>query len=446
MMMKNIQKLSIPQSIVLAYAVVITIGGFLLWLPFSSVSGEGTSFIDAIFTASSATAVTGQVTLNTAEHWNYFGKSVILILIEIGGLGFMTVWVLLYSNVFKRRTNLRQRKTVAESLSLTPGVSVQTKVIQILRFSLLTQLAGAILLSFSFIPDYGTKKGLYFSVFHSISAFCNAGFDLIGDSLISYQDNPYVLLVIAALIITGGLGFIVWEDLFNFRKNKKLQPYTKIVLIFTLSLWAIGMLVIGFIESKNGSFDHLPLGKQLVNYFFLSVTPRTAGFSNIDYTLLADSSVFLTMILMFVGASSGSTGGGIKVTTLAVILIVIYRSINHQRFKVFNRAISSETIQQAFFIFSAGLSLASIGTFILLLTETIPAAFGIEYILFEVFSALGTVGLTMGLTPTLTLIGKIVLILLMLIGRVGVMTFLWSLAGEKKDTRIHYPETDLLVG
>lgn len=446
MMMKSIRKLSIPQSIVLAYAALITIGGFLLWLPFSSASGEWTSFIDAVFTASSATAVTGQVTLNTAEHWNYFGKTVILLLIEIGGLGFMTIWVLLYSNVFKRRTNLRQRKAVAESLSLTPGVSVQTKVIQILRFSLLTQLAGAVLLSVSFIPDYGTTKGIYFSVFHSISAFCNAGFDLIGDSLISYQDNPYVLVVIAALVMTGGLGFIVWDDLFTFRKNKKLQPYTKIVLVFTLSLWGIGMLVIGFIESKNGTFDHLPLGKQLVNYFFLSVTPRTAGFANIDYSQLADSSVFLTIMLMFIGASSGSTGGGIKVTSLAVILIVIYRSINHQRFKVFNRAISSETIQQAFFIFSAGLSLASIGTFILLLTETIPAAFGIEYILFEVFSALGTVGLTMGLTPTLTVIGKVILISLMLIGRVGVMTFLWSLAGEKKDTRINYPKTDLLVG
>lgn len=446
MFMRNFRKLSIPQSIILAYAAVISIGGFLLWLPFSSASGEWTSFVDAIFTATSATAVTGQVTLNTALHWNYFGKTVILLLIEIGGLGFMTIWVLLYSNVFKRRTNLKQRKAVAESLSLTGGVSVQDKVKQILRFSLTTQLIGAFLLSFSFIPDYGTGQGIYYSVFHSISAFCNAGFDLIGDSLISYQDNPYVLMIVAALVMTGGLGFIVWEDLFNFPKRRKLQVYTKVVLIMTISLWVIGMVLIGFVESKNGTFAHLPLGKQLANYFFLSVTPRTAGFANIDHALLTDSSVFLTIVLMFVGASSGSTGGGIKVTTLAVLFIVIYRSINHQPFKVFNRAISSETIQQAFFIFSAGLSLASIGTFILLLTETIPAAFGIEYVLFEVFSVLGTVGLTMGLTPSLTIIGKLILMMLMLIGRVGVMTFLWSLTGEKKDIRINYPETDLLVG
>ncbi|MDN6195370.1 MAG: TrkH family potassium uptake protein [Atopostipes suicloacalis] len=445
-MIKKIRSLSIPQSIVLAYAAVITIGGLLLWLPVSARSGEWTPFLDAIFTATSATAVTGQITLNTAEHWNYFGKTVILMLIEIGGLGFMTIWVLLYSNVFKRRTNLKQRKAVAESLSLGSGVSVQEKVIQILRFAFLTQLAGAFLLSFSFIPDYGTGKGLYFSIFHSISAFCNAGFDLIGNSLISYQDNPYVLLVIAGLVIIGGLGFIVWEDLFNYPKRKKLQAYTKVVLVFTSALWIAGMVLIMWSESQNGTFDHLPLGKQLVNYFFLAVTPRTAGFANIDHSLLSNSSVFLTIILMFVGASSGSTGGGIKISTLAVILIVVYRSINHQRFKIYNRAISNETIQQAFFIFSAGLTIASAASFILLFTETIPPQFGVEYVLFEVFSVLGTVGLSMGLTPSLTMIGKIIIILLMLIGRVGVMTFLWSLAGEKKNTRINYPETDLLVG
>ncbi|MDN6161136.1 MAG: TrkH family potassium uptake protein [Atopostipes sp.] len=444
--MNKIRKLSIPQSIVLAYAAVITLGGLLLYLPFASQAGKSTSLIDAFFTATSATAVTGQITLNTAEHWNYFGKTVILLLIEIGGLGFMTIWVLLYSNVFKKRTNLKQRKAVAESLSLSRGVSVQEKVIQILRFAFTTQLAGAFLLSFSFIPDYGTAKGIYFSIFHSISAFCNAGFDLIGDSLISYQENPYVLLVIAGLVIIGGLGFIVWEDLFNYPKRKKLQAYTKIVLVFTSSLWLLGMVLIAWSEMQKGTFAHLPLGKQLVNFFFLAVTPRTAGFANIDYAALTNSSVFLTIILMFIGASSGSTGGGIKVSTLAVILIVIYRSLNHEGFKIYNRSISNETVQQAFFIFSTGMTIASVASFILFFTETIPAPFGIEYVLFEVFSVLGTVGLSMGLTPSLTFIGKILIILLMLIGRVGVMTFLGSLAGEKKDSRINYPETDLLVG
>lgn len=445
-MIKMIQKLSIPQYIVLAYALVIAVGGFLLWLPISAVTGASTSLIDAIFTATSATAVTGQVTLNTAEHWNYFGKTVILILIEIGGLGFMTIWVLLYSNIFKRQTNLKQRKVVAESLSLSGGVSVQSTVISILRFSFSVQFLGAFLLSFSFIPKYGASKGIYFSIFHSISAFCNAGFDLLGNSLIDYQNNPFVLMVIAALIMTGGFGFIVWEDLFNYRKNKKLQPYTKVVLISTVSLWLVGMILFWISESKNGTFSHLPFGQQVVNYFFLAVTPRTAGFANIDYAQLSSGSIFLTIMLMFVGASSGSTGGGIKVSTFAVVLIVIYRSINHDRFKIFNRAISTATMRQAFFIFSSGLTVGTTATFILLLSETIPAGFGIEYVLFEVFSVMGTVGLSMGLTPSLTIIGKIMLILLMLIGRVGVMTFLWSLAGQRPDPRIKYPETDLLVG
>lgn len=445
-MIKKLQQLSIPQYIVLAYALVIAIGGLLLWLPVSAASGNTTAFIDAIFTATSATAVTGQVTLNTAAHWNYFGKTVILILIEIGGLGFMTIWVLLYSNIFKRQTNLKQRKVVAESLSLSSGVSVQSTVLSILRFAFSVQFMGAFLLSFSFIPKYGTAKGLYFSIFHSISAFCNAGFDLLGNSLIDYQNNPFVLLVVAALIMTGGLGFIVWEDLFRFRKKRKLQPYTKIVLISTISLWVVGLILFWISERDNGTFGHLPIGQQFVNYLFLAVTPRTAGFANIDYTHLADGSLFLTIMLMFVGASSGSTGGGIKVTTLAIVLIVIYRSVNHDRFKVFNRAISLKTTQQAFFIFASGLTIGTSATFILLLTETIPPGFGIEYVLFEVFSVLGTVGLSMGLTPSLTVIGKTMLILLMLIGRVGVMTFLWSLAREKQDPRIKYPETDLLVG
>lgn len=445
-MIKKIRNLSIPQYIVLAYALVIAIGGVLLWLPISAANGNTTSFIDAMFTATSATAVTGQVTLNTAEHWNYFGKTVILTLIEIGGLGFMTIWVLLYSNIFKRQTNLKQRKVVAESLSLSGGVSVQGTVISILRFSFSVQILGAFLLSFSFIPKYGTLKGIYFSVFHSISAFCNAGFDLIGNSLVDYQNNPFVLLVIAGLVMTGGLGFIVWEDLFNFRKKKKLQPYTKVVLFTTISLWLVGMILFGISETQNGTFSHLPLGTQLANYFFLAVTPRTAGFANIDYAQLSSGSIFLTIMLMFVGASSGSTGGGIKVSTLAVVLIVVYRSINHDRFKIFNRAIATETMRQAFFIFSAGLSIGTIATFILLLSETIPVGFGIEYVLFEVFSVLGTVGLSMGLTPSLTVLGKLMVILLMLIGRVGVMTFLWSLAGERQDPRIKYPETHLLVG
>jgi Trk-type K+ transport systems, membrane components len=391
-----LKRLSIPQTIVLAYAFAITCGAILLWLPLSSANGEWTTFIDALFTATSATAVTGQVTLNTAAHWNYFGKTVIITLIEIGGLGFMTIWILFYYYIFKQRPNLKQRRVVSESLSLSGGDKPQQKVFSIVRFALTVQLIGAMLLGFVFIPEFGITKGLYFSVFHSISAFCNAGFDLLGNSLIDYQSNPFILLVIASLIMSGGLGFIVWEDLINYRKTRKLRRYSKIVLITTSSLWILGTFLFWISEYKNGTFSHLSVGDQLANYFFLSVTPRTAGYANIDYANLSLSSIFLTIVLMFIGASSGSTGGGVKVTTLVVIVLVIYRSVNYNHSNILNRTISQDTVRRSFFIFSSGMLISVLATFILLNTETIPDGFGVEYILIEVFSCLGTVGLTMG--------------------------------------------------
>lgn len=444
-MLKLLDKMTIPQMLVSAYAALILTGGILLSLPISSANGEWTMFIDALFTATSATAVTGQVTLNTAAHWNYIGKTIIILLIEIGGLGFMTIWVILY-NYVGGRPNLKQRQAVSESLSLSGADKLQIKVPSILRLALSIQLIGAILLSFVFIPEHGYGKGIYYSIFHSISAFCNAGFDIMGNSLISYNDNPYMLLVISALIMSGGLGFFVWEDIINFRKTRKVRKYSKIVLTATISLWIIGTIIFGIMESRNGTFDHLPFGKQIANYFFLSVTPRTAGFANIDYASLSFGSIFLTIVFMFIGASSGSTGGGIKVTTLVVMFVVIYRSMNNERYQILNRAISLDTVRRAFFIFGSGIMISVVATFILLNTETIPEGFGIEYILVEVFSCIGTVGLTMGLTPNLTIIGKVILMMLMLIGRVGVLTFLWSFAGKKHESRVNYPEMNILVG
>ena len=444
-MSKLLNKMSIPQIIISAYASLIFTGGLLLSLPFSSATGDWTAFIDALFTATSATAVTGQVTLNTAAHWNYIGKTIIILLIEIGGLGFMTIWIIFY-NYLVGRPNLKARQVVTESLSLSGGDKLQVKVGTILKIALTIQAIGALLLSFVFIPDYGWAEGSYFAVFHSISAFCNAGFDIIGDSLIHYQDNSFMLLVIAGLIMSGGLGFIVWEDIINFPKKRKIGKYSKIVLTATVSLWVIGTALFWITESGNGTFDHLSIGDRLANYFFLSVTPRTAGYVNIDYAQLSLGSIFLTIVLMFIGASSGSTGGGIKVTTLVVMLIVIYRSFNNESPRILNRAISKDTIRRSFFIFGTGVIISVIASFILLNTETIPAGFGIEYIMIEVISCLSTVGLTMGLTPNLTVIGKVVLILLMLIGRVGLITFLWSFTRNKHESRIKYLDLNILVG
>lgn len=445
-MIEFIKKLSIPQIIVIGYVTVILTGGILLSLPISSASGNVTPFIDSLFTATSATAVTGQVTLNTAEHWNYFGKTIIIILIEIGGLGFMTIWILLYYVIIGHRPNLKQRKIVSEALSLSGGESVQGKIWYIIRFALTVQLIGALLLSVEFIPSFGVLKGLYFSIFHSISAFCNAGFDLLGNSLINYQDNPYVLLVIASLIMTGGLGFIVWEDLLNYRKQRKLKKYSKIVLFTTISLWITGTIYFWLMERNNGTFSHLTFGQQLANYIFLSVTPRTAGYVNVDYATLHPGSIFLTFVLMFIGASSASTGGGIKVSTFAVLFISMFFFIKNKRPIIFNRQIPETTIKRSFFIFTSGMIIATMATLTLLATETLPENAGVEYILMEVFSTLGTVGLTMGMTPLLTTIGKSILILLMLIGRVGMLTFLWSIAGKKRESRINYPDINILIG
>ena len=444
-MSKLTDNFSIPQIIISTYASLILLGGILLSMPISSADGTWTSFIDALFTATSATAVTGQVTLNTAEHWNYFGKTIIITLIEIGGLGFMTIWVVFY-NYLVGRPNLKARQAVSESLSLSGGDKLQVKISSILRIALSIQAIGALLLSFVFIPDFGVIKGIYYSVFHSISAFCNAGFDIIGNSLVSYQDNTYILLVIAGLVMSGGLGFIVWEDILNYRRTRKIRNYSRIILITTISLWAGGTILFGLIEGANGTFDHLPLGGRIVNYFFLSVTPRTAGFANIDYANLDQGSIFLTILLMFIGASSGSTGGGIKVTTLIVILVVLYRSMHNDTNHIFKRSFSSDTVRRAFFVFGAGIIISTVAAFILLNTETIPGGYGIEYILLEVISCISTVGLTMGLTPNLTTIGKFVLILLMLIGRVGLLTFLWSFAGKKHKSRIKYADMNILVG
>jgi len=445
-MTKFLDKFSIPQIIILAYVSVIAVGTLLLTLPVSSATGEWTAVIDSLFTATSATAVTGQITLDTATYWNYFGKTVIILLIEIGGLGFMTFWMIFYYFIRGYGPGLRQRMIISESLSIEGDDSLPKRIFSIISLSLSLQFIGAIVLGTVFIPEFGWIEGLYYAVFHSISAFCNAGFALFTDSLIGFQDNIVVLITVAFLVIAGGLGFIVWDDLLRFRQTQKLERYTKIVLTTTAVLWLVSFVLFWMLEGSNGTFSHLPLDERIVNYFFLAVTPRTAGFANVDYAQVTSGSVFLTIMLMFIGASSGSTGGGIKVSTFSVLVLTVYRALQNKQTMIFNRRIPRETIRRAFFIFTAGILIAGVSVFILSITETVPERFGMEYILVEVFSVLGTVGLSMGLTPQLTVIGKMLVILLMLIGRVGVMTFLFSIVGDNPESRINYPEMDILVG
>ena len=438
---------SIPNLIAIGFGFVILSGTLLLMLPIASASGTITPFMDALFTATSAVCVTGQVTLNTATHWTYFGKTVIIILIEIGGLGFMSVIVLL-SLFMGKKLSHHQRRTVADAINSDSVSDAQRLIRYIIKFSLSVQLLGASILAIDFIPRFGLFKGIYFSLFHAISAFCNAGFDLFGNSLEGFQTNPFVLLTIGGLILFGGLGFIVWRDLLSYKKDRKLLLHTKLTIITTGSILLVSFLLFWISETKAGTFAHLGFVDHLINTLFMAITPRTAGYANVNYAFVSPMGIFLTLILMYIGASSGSTGGGVKVTTVATVFIYLKAKFKKEDPHFQNRSIPKDKITKSFMILFFGALLIITASMILMISETIPKGFGMEYVLMEVFSCFGTVGLSMGLTPHLSVIGKMVLVVVMFAGRIGLLTFFISVSGytsEREDT-IKYPEGSILVG
>jgi len=438
------------QFIALGFGVVILLGSLLLTLPVFTQSGESTPFIDALFTATSATCVTGLTTLTTSEHWNMGGQVIILCLIEVGGLGFMMMPFIFFA-IMKRKVGLLTRIILRESLNIDSLSGVMRLMFYILRFALGFQLLGAALLAFDFIPTYGVTKGLWYSIFHSISAFCNAGFDLFGDSLVGFQDNTYVLLVISALIIAGGLGFIVWQDLMNFRKTKKLSLHSKLALTVSLSLLIIGTIV--FYVSESGG-RYVVSGSSPIagfaNMFFMSVTARTAGYFSVDYGNVSQAGILFTIVLMFIGGTPGSTAGGLKTTTFGVLLIQTISMLKgREHAEAFRRTIRPSVVSRALTLFFITLSLCIGVTMLMSVTEVLPRFRGIEYLLFETFSAFGTVGLTMGLTPSLSLMGKLLIIGLMYIGRVGILTVGFSLTLRlTKGNTGHYklPEESVIIG
>lgn len=438
-------KLSVPQYLSFGFLLTIMIGTILLMLPISSRSGTFTPFIDALFTATSATCVTGQTIYNTAAHWSHFGQIVIISLIEIGGLGIMTFIVLL-TLFLGKKLSLKDRLLIHDALNLKESNDASEIVKYVLKFSISVQILGALVLSTQLIPIYGLSKGLYYSIFHAISAFCNAGFDLFGDSLMSFQSNPVIILTIAFLIIFGGLGFIVWRDIFTYHKNKKLLLQTKLTLILTSALLIGGTVLFLISEANSGLFNDLTISNKLINTFFMSTTARTAGYANVNYATLSLGSLFLTCILMFIGGAPGSTAGGIKVTTIATLILYLKASLKEERIVFNRRNISDELVFKSVTLLLISIILISVVTFILTLTETIPAGFGIEYILVEVFSCFGTVGLTMGLTPNLTFIGKILLTLMMFMGRVGLLTVVLSFSTKNSHEGIRYPDGHIMIG
>lgn len=439
-------KLNAVQTLSLGFAIVILIGGILLSLPISSQDGTATDFIDSLFTSTTAVCVTGLVTLDTGTHWNYFGKTVIMVLIQVGGLGFMSFATLLAIIIGKKIT-LKERLVMQEAMN-TFGIQGLVKMVRyILIFTFSVEGLGALLYSTQFIPEFGFIKGVYYSIFHSVSAFCNAGIDLLGDfrSLTIYYDNSVIILTTAALIIIGGLGFTVWMEIYNFKGIKKLSFHSKMVILITTVLVFGGALLMFLFEFNNpGTMRNMNLKDKLVNSFFASVTPRTAGFNSISTADMTPAGKLLTIILMFIGGSSGSTAGGIKTTTFGILIFTLISTIKgREDTEVFKRRVSKDTVYKSFAIFSIALALVLSVTMVLSITE-VSAPF--EYLLYEATSAFGTVGLTLGLTPKLSLIGKILIILTMYLGRVGPLTVAVAITKVKKKQNYKYPEDKILVG
>ncbi|MBM7868581.1 trk system potassium uptake protein TrkH [Clostridium pascui] len=442
---KNIKLIPV-RILAIGFAIVIFIGAVLLSLPISSADGKGTAFIDSLFTSTSAVCVTGLVTLDTGTHWSYFGKTVILLLIEIGGLGFMS-FAALIALILGRKITLSERLIMQEAINSSNLQGIVKMVKYILGFTFSVQFMGALLLSTQFIPIYGLGKGIYYSIFHSISAFCNAGFDLMGNftSLTSFSENSVVILTIAVLIIVGGLGFSVWTEIYNYKNIKKLSLHTKIVIITTAALLSAGWILMMLLEFNNpDTLGTMSLKGKLVNSLFASVTPRTAGFNSISTSDMTMSGRFLTTILMFIGGSSGSTAGGIKTTTFSIIVLSIIAAIKGKDdTEIFQKRIAGDIVRKSFVITTLASTLIVVVTMLLSISE-VGQSF--EYIFYEVTSAFGTVGLSLGLTTRLSSIGKAILIFTMYSGRLGPLTVALAFTKIKRNNQIRYPEDKILVG
>lgn len=432
-----------PARMILAsFLLVILIGTFLLVLPLAAKDGQSIGFLRALFTATSATCVTGLVVVDTATHWSTFGKGVILALIQIGGLGLVTIASFFYGFI-RRKASLRTMVATQESTANFGFSDVMHLVRKIILITFSIELAGAVILSWRMIPRYGVFDGIKKGLFQSISAFCNAGFDLHGDtasgpfsSLLAWNNDPVLIAVTGLLIIIGGLGFVVWSDLLGFRRQRKLNFHTKIVLLMTAALLVTGTLFFLLTEGHNRSgaytLGSLPAWQRPLAAFFQSLTARTAGFNTIDQAALTDSSKLMTMILMFIGAAPGSTAGGIKITTLAIIIATMLSDIKGRGDIVMLRhRLPRETFTRAFAIFGMALAVVLSGFMAMTFLERSAVTAGRLSVLdlfFEVISAFATVGLSSAGTPDLQPASWAVLIPIMFIGRVGPLSFAVGLA------------------
>ena len=441
--------MSATKLIALCFLGIILLGTGLLMLPVSSRSGEPCQFLPALFTATSATCVTGLTPFDTWTQWSGFGQGVLLCLIELGGLGFMSAATLVIF-LFRRKVGLRQRMLIAQALSLNEMDGVVRLQRMVIFGSLGFEAAGALILTLWFWPQYGFVRALRWGVFHSISAFCNAGFDIFGSmepgsSLLLFQNDPVVLLTLGALVVLGGLGFLVWQDIAEKRSWKKLSVYSRLVLLATAMLIVSGWTLICILEWNNPkTLGNLSVGSKLLGGLFQSITLRTAGFDAINQAGLTQGGKAVSMVLMLIGGSSGSTAGGLKTVTFLVVLLFIWaRARGRSNVSVFCRTIPQEQALNAMTISLMMVLLSVLGGIFVCATSPVSFTDG----LFESISALATVGLTAGATGLLSVPAKILIIIFMYFGRVGVLTIsLGFLMGNQAVERFRYAETSLLIG
>ena len=441
--------MSATKLVALCFLGIILLGTGLLMLPVSSRSGEPCQFLPALFTATSATCVTGLTPFDTWTQWSGFGQVVLLCLIEIGGLGFMSAATLVIF-LFRRKVGLRQRMLIAQALSLNEMDGVVRLQRMVIFGSLGFEAAGALILTLWFWPQYGFVRALRWGVFHSMSAFCNAGFDIFGSmepgsSLLLFQNDPVVLLTLGALVVLGGLGFLVWQDIAEKRSWKKLSVYSRLVLLATASLIGTGWFFICLLEWNNPeTLGNLSVGSKLLGGLFQSITLRTAGFDAINQAGLTQGGKAVSMVLMLIGGSSGSTAGGLKTVTFLVVLLFIWaRARGRSNVSAFCRTIPQEQALNAMTISLMMVLLSVLGGIFVCATSPVSFTDG----LFEAISALATVGLTAGATGLLSVPAKILIIIFMYFGRVGVLTIsLGFLMGNQAVERFRYAETSLLIG
>lgn len=435
------------QFIAYGFFCVIITGTLLLMLPFASRDGQSEPFLNCLFTATSASCVTGLVVADTWSQWSLFGQLVILTMIQIGGLGFITVGVFI-SIVLRRKIGLKERGLMMESVNTLQIGGVVRLAKKIIIGTCIFEGTGAVLLAIRFIPQFGFFRGLFYGIFHSISAFCNAGFDLMGgqtpySSFVAYYDDWLVNFVIMSLIIIGGIGFIVWDDLSRNKLHfRKYMLQTKIVLVTTAILVFGGGLLFYLLERNHFLVGMNTSGKILTS-LFSSVTARTAGFNTTDTAALTDGSKLLTIILMFIGGSPGSTAGGIKTTTLVVLLLCVHSNIKQTYgINIFGRRLENDAVKRAGTILTINLLLAVTASLAIMAIQPL----GFSDILFETFSAIGTVGMTTGITRALHPISRCIIILLMYCGRIGSLSFALAFVQSKRKPHVQQPAEAINIG